>query len=268
MSDAQQGLDDVVAGLMNQFGVPGVAVGVWCDSQETIAGYGVTNVEHPLAVDGDTLFQIGSTSKTFTATLAMMLAEEGKLDLDRPILAYLPAFQMQDAEVTARATLRHCFTHTGGWLGDYFDDTGDGDGANARYVERMAELPQLTPLGEVWSYNNAGFGLAGRVIEVVADQPYEQVVQERIFSPLDMDHSFYFAKDVITHRVAVGHNARTVVQGRQHGRRRGRQLDARRPGRGQDRGARRRHHWTTIRLFDAPVAQLCHHRADQCKSGS
>jgi CubicO group peptidase (beta-lactamase class C family) len=71
-----------------------------------------------LPVDGDTLFQIGSTSKTFTATIAMRLAEMGNLSLDEPIRSYLPDFRLQDAEASKRATLRHCFTHTSGWLGD------------------------------------------------------------------------------------------------------------------------------------------------------
>ena len=70
--------------------------------------------------------------------------------------------------------MRHLLTHTGGWIGDYFDDFGSGDDALARMCESMSTLPQLTPLGEVWSYNNAGFYLAGRVIEVIAGMPYEQ----------------------------------------------------------------------------------------------
>src|SRR5690606_14669962 len=65
-----------------EFGVPGVGVGVLYNGEEYTAGFGVTNINHPLLVDSDTLFQIGSTTKTYTATIAMMLVEEGKLDLD------------------------------------------------------------------------------------------------------------------------------------------------------------------------------------------
>lgn len=105
-------------------------------------------------------------------------------------------------------TLRHLFTHTGGWLGDYFDDTGWGDDALDRMVARMVDLPQLTPLGALWTYSNSGFYLAGRVIEVVTGRPYEAVVQERVFDPLGMQMSFFFAGDMITHRVAAGHGLR------------------------------------------------------------
>lgn len=199
-------LHNKIRELMALTGTPGVAVGLWYEGEEHLAGFGVTNVNHPLAVDGDTLFQIGSTTKTFTATVAMRLVEEGKLDLDTPIRTYLPTFRLQDRKAQEQATLRHCFTHMGGWLGDHFDDTGDGDDALARYVESLAEIPQITPLGTLWSYNNAGLKVAGRVIEVVTSQPYEQVVRQVIFQPLGMEHTCFFAKEAITQRVAVGHN--------------------------------------------------------------
>ena len=75
----------------------------------------------------------------------------------------------------------------------------------ALMVAKVADLPQLTPLGEVWSYNNSGFYLAGRVIEAVTDQPFETAMQEMILDPLGMKQSFFFAQDVITRRFAVGH---------------------------------------------------------------
>lgn len=198
-------LGAVITAAMARLHVPGVAVGIFHAGECYTAGFGQTNINHPLPVDTATLFQIGSTTKTFTATIAMQLVEEGKLAFDEPICTYLPELRLQDAHAQAGVTLRHLFTHTGGWLGDYFDDTGRGADAVAHYVAGMAELPQLTPLGEVWSYNNAGFGLAGRLIEVITGQSYEEVVKQRIFEPLGMTMSFFFAEDVITHRVATGH---------------------------------------------------------------
>jgi CubicO group peptidase (beta-lactamase class C family) len=78
---------------------------------------------------------------------------------------------LADAEAAERVTLRHLLSHTAGWVGDYFEDTGWGDDAVARYVAEMRTLPQLTPVGELWSYNNAGFALVGRVVEVVTGEP-------------------------------------------------------------------------------------------------
>jgi CubicO group peptidase (beta-lactamase class C family) len=195
-----------VTEAMTRLRVPGVAVGILCDGEETMAGFGVTNIDHPLPVDADTLFQIGSTTKTITGTAAMRLVEMGTLDLAAPVREYLPGLRLSDPDAAARVTLRHLFTHTAGWLGDYFDDFGPGDDALDRMVRAMAALPQVTPLGEVWSYNNAGFYLAGRVIEVAAGKPYEAAVQELVFDPLGMTRSFFFASDAIIHRVAVGHH--------------------------------------------------------------
>ena len=190
---------------MERFRVPGVAVGVLHQGQTFTAGFGVTNVDHPLPVDGDTLFQIGSTTKTFTATLAMRLVEMGRLDLDAPIRKYLPSFRLRDENVAAHVTMRHLLTHMGGWLGDYFDDLGDNDDALSKYVAAMIDLPQLTPLDTIWSYNNAGFAAAGRVIEIVTGKTYETSLKEFLLDPLGLNQSFIFPKDVMTHRFAVGH---------------------------------------------------------------
>ena len=191
---------------MEAVGIPGVAIGILDGGHETVHGLGVTSVEHPLEVDGETLFQVGSITKTFTGTLAMRLVEEGRLDLDAPVRTYLTELRLQDDDVAARATMRHLLTHTGGWVGDYFDDTGRGDDALSLMCERLAELPQETPLGELWAYNNAGFYLAGRVLEVVTGRPFEEALGDLVLAPLGLERSFFFAEDVITHRFAVGHD--------------------------------------------------------------
>ncbi|HEY6420096.1 MAG TPA: serine hydrolase domain-containing protein [Candidatus Binataceae bacterium] len=190
---------------MTQHQVPGVALGIVCGGHEFTAGFGVTNVDHPLPVDENTLFQIGSTTKTFTATAVMRLVNLVALDLDQPIRTYLPNFVMKDPIATERVTMRHLLTHTGGWEGDYFEDTGDGDDALSRYVALMAELPQLTPLGSTWSYNNAAFTLAGRVIEAVTGKTYEAALKELVLRPLGLKRSLLFPAEVMVHGFAVGH---------------------------------------------------------------
>jgi CubicO group peptidase (beta-lactamase class C family) len=196
---------DAVREALEETSTPGTAVGIWHDGEEHVEGLGVTSVENPLDVTADTLFQIGSITKTFTATTAMVLVEQGKLDLDEPVRTYVPELRLADESVAARATMRHLLTHTGGWIGDYFDDTGAGDDALALMIGRLSSLPQLTPLGDVWSYNNSGFYLAGRVIEVAAGTTYERAVQELLLEPLELHNSFFFAEDVMTRRFAVGH---------------------------------------------------------------
>ena len=160
-------LTSLIPPAMQRLHVPGVAIGILSGDQQYSAGFGVTNLENPLPVNAETLFQVGSISKTVTATAMMRLVERGLVDLDVPIRTYLPDLRLADRSVAERVTLRHIFTHTAGWMGDYFDDAGLGDDALDIVVKRMDRLPQITPLGEIWSYNNAGYYLAGRVIEVV-----------------------------------------------------------------------------------------------------
>jgi CubicO group peptidase (beta-lactamase class C family) len=185
--------------------VPGAAVGITHEGEEHVAGFGVTNAEHPLPVDEETLFQIGSITKTFTGTAAMRLVEAGRLDLDAPVRTYLPELKLADEEVAQGVTMRHLLTHTGGWEGDYFDELGPGDDALARMVAELVDLPQVTPLSEIWSYNNAGFYIAGRVIEIVVGKPFESALRELVLEPLRLTMSFFFAEEVLTHRFAVGH---------------------------------------------------------------
>lgn len=185
---------------------PGAALGVFYQGREFTAGFGRTSIENPLPVTPETLFQVGSISKTFTATALMRLTETQNLNLDTPLASILPHFSMRDPETQRRVTLRHLLTHTGGWLGDYFDDFGCGDDALARMVEKIGSLPQITPLGAAWSYCNTGFNLAGRALEILEQQPYESVIQQRLLTPLGMNLTFFYPSDLlITHRFAVGH---------------------------------------------------------------
>jgi CubicO group peptidase (beta-lactamase class C family) len=191
--------------LMEKYGVPGVVVGIKHGGETRAAGLGVTNVDHPLPVTDETLFQVGSISKTFTTVIILRLVELGQLDLDAPVRQYAPEFKVADERVSAQVTVRQLLTHTAGWFGDFFHDTGAGDDAMARYVADMAELEQITPLGGAWSYNNAAFYLAGHIIEVVTGRRYEAVLEEWLLGPLGLAQTFLDPGDLMTYRFAVGH---------------------------------------------------------------
>ena len=199
---------------LERFGVPGAAIGVEHEGAETVGGWGVTSIENALAVTADTLFQIGSITKTVTGTIAMYLVEQGELDLDTPVRGYLPELRLADEDVAAHVTMRHLLTHTGGWFGDHFADPSRGDDALERIVTEVAALPQLAPLGEIWSYCNSGFYIAGRVLEVLTGRPYESAARELVFEPLGMTSSVFLPEEVISRRFAVGHRVedeQTVV---------------------------------------------------------
>jgi CubicO group peptidase (beta-lactamase class C family) len=187
--------------------VPGAVVGVLHQGETKTAGLGVTSVDHPLPITPDTLFQIGSTTKTYTATAVMRLVEEGTLSLDEPVRTYVPDFRVADEDTSAKVTLRHLLTHTAGWSGDLFTDMSFGDDALPRYVESMAELQQETPLGAFFSYNNSAVALAGHVVATVTGKTYEAAMQELVLEPLGLNRSFFNPIDVMVHRFVVGHSA-------------------------------------------------------------
>lgn len=204
-------LDAKINAGMKAYAIPGVAVAVWAGGQEYVKGYGVTNVDHPMPVDGDTVFRIGSTTKTFTGTVMMRLVERGKVDLDSPVRRYIPDFAVADESASATVTVRQLLNHTAGWDGRNGQDFGRGDDAVALYVKAMTRLPQLTPPGTAFAYNNSGLVVAGRIIELVAGTTYESTVQRLLLDPLQLAHTRYFSDQIIGLNVAASHS---VVDGK------------------------------------------------------
>jgi len=200
-----QALQDVAAALAEELQVPGVAVGLLHDGQEHYGYYGVTSIDNPLPVDERTLFLCGSTTKTFTATAIMRLVEQGLVDLDATVRTYLPEFRVEDEEAADSVTVLQILNHTAGWDGDFFKNTGDGDDALTRYIDAMADLRQLSPPGEIVSYNNASFGVAGRVIEKVTAMTYEAALRTLVLEPLGLEDTVFLSREMLTRRFAVDH---------------------------------------------------------------
>ncbi|MCY4106762.1 MAG: serine hydrolase [Chloroflexi bacterium] len=202
-------LDELIYSTMDKMKVPGVGIGLLKGEERYANGYGVSNLRHPLPIDSRTLFQICSISKTYLGTVSMMLIEDGLLELDAPVRQYLPDFRVVDEAASEQATYRMLLQHRAGWYGDWFTHprrTGTGDDALTKYVATMVDTPQLTPVGtSPFSYNNAGFNLAARIIEIVTGKTYEAVVQERLFDPLGLKHTYFLPADFMTHRYVTGH---------------------------------------------------------------
>lgn len=198
-------LQEAVNEAADRFDVPGVSVGVYHQGEEHYGFAGVTSVENPLPVDDKTLFQFGSTGKTYTATAIMCLVEAGTVELDAPVRRYLPELKLQDEAVAEAVTVKHLLNHTAGWSGDFMEDTGEGDDALRIYVEKLADIDQVTPLGAGVSYNNASLSLAGRVIEVVTGETYEAAIKSLLLDPIGMDQTFFFTNEIMTRRFVVGH---------------------------------------------------------------
>src|SRR6185437_4371291 len=169
------------------------------------AAYGLLNADAGVEATTDSVWQIGSVSKVWTATLAMQLVDDGLLDLDSPVADYLPELELADADVAKTVTMRHLLTHTSGIDGDVFTDTGRGDECLERYVALLAGVKQNHPLGATWSYCNSGFSLAGRVIEKITAGTWDAALRQRIFTPLGLARTVTLPEEALLHRAAVGH---------------------------------------------------------------
>ncbi|MFI6813125.1 serine hydrolase domain-containing protein [Nonomuraea sp. NPDC050328] len=194
-----------LAELIEQYEVPGAALAYWHRGELHEFAAGVLNRDTGVEVTTDSLFQIGSVTKVWTATQLMILAEQGRLTLDTPVIELLPEFKVADPEVTRQVTVRHLLSHTSGIDGDLFLDTGRGDDCVERYLEACATLAQNHPLGATQSYCNSGFIIAGRIVERLTGQVWDQALREQILDPLGLTHTWTLPEDVIRFRAATGH---------------------------------------------------------------
>lgn len=200
-------LNERFAHLVEEHGVPGATIAVLAAGEVTTAASGVTSLATQVPVDTETVFQIGSITKIWTTTLVLQLVDDEILDLDRPLLDYLPELVIGDMEAAKALTTRHLLTHTAGFEGDIFTDTGRGADAIEKYVATLTDLPQLFAPGETFSYNNTGFVVLGRLIEVLRGKPYDEVLVERIAQPLGLQRVSPSPYEAIRHRAATGHVA-------------------------------------------------------------
>ena len=199
-------LEQFVAAKAREFGVPGAAAGVWAEGREVFACHGVTSMDNPLPVDRDTLFVIGSVTKTCTATALMRLVEAGRVELDAPVRRYVPELRLPDEEAAAQITILNLLNHTAGLDTRAVFDSGDGDDALAREVANMAGVALIGPVGGRASYSQLGYNLLGRVIENVTGQAYETAIASLVFDQAGLVNSVFTAGAAITRRFSVGHN--------------------------------------------------------------
>lgn len=198
-------LDEYVGKTADEFGIPGVAVGVLLDGEELIATHGVTSLSNPQPVDAGTLFHIASVTKTFTATALMRLVSQGKVDLDAPVRRYVPELKLMDEATADHITVMNLLNHTAGLEWNIID-TADGDLSLAAFVRKLESLPIIAAPGARASYSQAGYNLAGRIIENVTGMPYEQAISKLLLQPLELSATVFDLDEVMIRKFAVGHN--------------------------------------------------------------
>jgi CubicO group peptidase (beta-lactamase class C family) len=167
---------------------------------------GVVNLRTGVAVTPDSLFMIQSTTKVWTATLVMQLVDDGLVELDVPVRAYLPGFRTADERGSAQITVRHLLTHTGGFEGDIWAATTAGEDALQRFVEDLViRAPQLARPGEMYSYCRAGYGVLGRLVEAQRETSYAAALRQQLAGPLGIEELAFCADEALAFRTAIGH---------------------------------------------------------------
>ncbi|MTD58795.1 serine hydrolase domain-containing protein [Amycolatopsis pithecellobii] len=205
LDDVSGWLEDRLPTLLSEHGVPGAAIAVSAGGEMVDHAAGVLNTGTGVEATPDSVFQIGSITKVWTATLVMKLVDEGKIDLDAPVRRYVPELRLGDESAAAAITVRQLLCHTAGFEGDLFTDTGRGDDCVEKYVATLDGVDQLFAPGEMFSYNNAGFCVLGRIVEVLRDKPFDTCLRDDLVTPLGLTHVATCADEAILHRAAVGH---------------------------------------------------------------
>ena len=193
-------IETVVNGIIEEMGVPGVAIGVVQNDELIYAqGFGVEEVGSDRSVTPQSVFFLSSNAKTVTSTALMQLVEQGKIDLDAPVTHYLPYFELADERFGA-ITIRQLLLHTSG-LSEYdYQTVGQDPQTDAEalesYVRSLSEEELLDAPGEAFSYSGIGYDVLGDVIAKVSGQSFEEYVDQHIFQPLNMS-STTLLKDAV-----------------------------------------------------------------------
>ena len=199
-------LEARLSDLASKHRVPGATVAIYAEEEGMIeAATGLANKDARIEATTDTLFQIGSITKVYTASLVMRLVDEGRIELDAPLKRYLPDLTFGDPGAE-RMTTRHLLAHSSGLLGDnYAEDFGRGEDAIERYVKSLSSIGQIFEPGFTMSYSNAGYVLLGYLVERITGSPYHRVLSERLLEPAGLGATVTLPEEAILHRVAVGH---------------------------------------------------------------
>jgi CubicO group peptidase (beta-lactamase class C family) len=194
-------LDD----LAGRYLVPGASLAILADGEVATVATGVVNLGTGVETTPDSVFQVGSITKVWTATLIMQLVDEGRLDLDAPLTDVLPELTLATPGATSQVTVRHLLSHSSGIDGDLFDDAGRGADSVERYVAICAKLTQLHPAGATMSYSNSGFVIAGRIIERLTGGTWDAALKSRLIRPLGLTRTVTLPEEAIRFRAAYGH---------------------------------------------------------------
>lgn len=196
---------DRVAELLAEYGIPSATIGVLHNGQITELSVGVADLTTGALTTPDTIYQLGSMTKTWTALAFLQLVDEGRAALDEPVRTYLPSFTVADPHTTAKLTPRHLLNHTNG-IEESFGDPGEGDDVYERMVANIADARQVHPLGHTHGYSAAlGYAILARIMEVLDGKRWDDIMRDRLFAPLGLTSTSTRPDQVDHRRAARGH---------------------------------------------------------------
>ena len=205
-------LDSVLEEIVARWGIPGLGVGIVQEGEIVYArGFGVQSLDTLEPVTPNTIFCVASVAKCFTASAVMQLVEAGKIDLDAPIVKYLPYFKLDDERYT-QITIRQMLSHTSG-MPDFTESEYDelvaqpetDEGAPERLVRSLSGRKMAAAPGERFLYSNIAYNVLGDLIAKISGQTFEAYIKEHLLAPAGMPESTFFFPEVNRERLAVPH---------------------------------------------------------------
>lgn len=202
-----------LADVLADYGIPSAAVGVLHDGKITDFAVGIRNVETREPATVDTVYQIGSMTKTWTALAFLQLVDEGQVDLDEPVRTYLPGFTVADPVTSATVTPRHLLNHTHG-IEEAYGDPGEDTDVYQRMVAAIADAPQVFPIGHTHGYSEAlGYAVLARILETQDGMHWHDLMRRRLFDPMGLTSTAAWQDEVDATRAATGHLIRSLDDG-------------------------------------------------------
>jgi len=205
-------LDTILEDIVADWDISGLGVGVVENGEISYARYfGVQSLETGVPISSNSLFCVASIAKCFVASAVMQLAEHGKLNLDEPLVTYLPDIKLID-EHYSQITIRQMLSHTSG-MPDFDESEYDelvanpesDEAAPTRFVRSLASRQMIATPGERFAYSNIAYDVLGHLIATLSGQTFEAYMKENILAPAGMPSSTFFYPEVPQDKLAVPH---------------------------------------------------------------
>lgn len=207
-------IDNYATETLHNWQIPGLALAVIENGEAYVQGYGVRERGTDKLVDIQTLFQINSLTKAFTALTVNMLAKKGDIDWDLPIKFYLPHFHSKDPEITEQLSLRDLLSHRSGFPGNLYEGWRLFRNTKRNLddlIQRLTFIEPIFPFRSNFNYDNVGYAISGEIVANVSGLSWSNFCHQKIFTPLNMNRTFIsystFLKD---ENSALPHNYQTT----------------------------------------------------------